>query len=102
MKNDVYYVLSKGGSRWSFLSSNPGNIDRKLIEKIDHVLFDFWQGVSNKKIGQVAKKPALISTFGRSNFAAVVLQQELVQQKFKQMVAICAKDPGQDLKVPYS
>ena len=38
--------------------------------------------------------------FGRSNFAAVVLQQELVQQKFKQLVAICAEDPEEDLKVP--
>ena len=38
--------------------------------------------------------------FGRSNFAAVVLQQKLVQQKFKQLVAICAEDPEKDLKVP--
>ena len=38
--------------------------------------------------------------FGRSNFAAVVLQQELVQQKFKQLVAICAEDEEEDFKVP--
>jgi len=36
----------------------------------------------------------------RSNFAAVVLHQELVQQKFKQLVAICAEDREKDLKVP--
>ena len=38
--------------------------------------------------------------FGRSNFAAVALQQELVQQKFKQLVAICTEDQEEDLKVP--
>jgi len=49
MKKDVYYVLSKGGSRWSCRLSNPGNIERKLMEKID--LFDFWcRQQKNKKL----------------------------------------------------
>ena len=60
----------------------------------------FCKVLGTKKLDKLKKNPALISTFGRSNFAAVVLQQELVQEKFKQLVAICAEDPEKDLKVP--